>query len=320
MGHHKLRLDNECQNCGYTVDVAYCSKCGQQNIETRQSFHHLLTHFAEDLTHYDGAFWKTIKYLLFRPGRLTIEYLLGHRMRFVPPVKLYIFISFVTFFLMALMATENTAESHTSSQNTNSPFTISVNNKTTNKEIIVRDKIIYNTHQLDSLQNSLPENDKIDIAEYYSDMIALKARQKDLSTRDLIIGAAHTFPKVLFIYMPIFSFWLWLIHGKKRWYFFDHGIFTLHYFSFLLLLVTINMLIRWSVSFINIDIGNTISSLIAIAVAIYSFFYFFIAHKRFYGESSTISTLKSLVLFCINFVFIVVITAGVFAYILLNMH
>jgi hypothetical protein len=30
--------------------------------------------------------------------------------------------------------------------------------------------------------------------------------------------------------MPIF--FLWLFHNKKRWYYFDHGIFTLHYFSF----------------------------------------------------------------------------------------
>ncbi|MUH01775.1 DUF3667 domain-containing protein [Scytonema sp. UIC 10036] len=29
----------------------------------------------EDFTHYDGQFWKTIKYLLFRPGKLTKEYL-----------------------------------------------------------------------------------------------------------------------------------------------------------------------------------------------------------------------------------------------------
>jgi hypothetical protein len=103
-----LRANKECLNCGYTVDRAYCSNCGQKNTETRQPFLHLFAHFIEDLTHYDGAFWKTIKHLLFRPARLTKEYLQGKRQTYVPPVKLYIFISFVTFFtIIALSKTED---------------------------------------------------------------------------------------------------------------------------------------------------------------------------------------------------------------------
>ena len=51
-----------------------------------------------------------------------------------------------------------------------------------------------------------------------------------------ISSFTHNLPKVLFVFMPIFAFFLWLFHNKKRWYYFDHGIFTLHYFSFLLLI------------------------------------------------------------------------------------
>ena len=50
----------------------------------------------------------------------------------------------------------------------------------------------------------------------------------------------HTLPKVLFIYMPIFALLLWLFHDKKKWYYFDSGVFTLHYFSFLLLLALLD--------------------------------------------------------------------------------
>ncbi|WP_313029343.1 hypothetical protein [Soonwooa sp.] len=44
----------------------------------------------------------------------------------------------------------------------------------------------------------------------------------------------HNLPKALFIYLPIFAFFLWIFHNKKKWWYFDHDIFTLHYFSFLL--------------------------------------------------------------------------------------
>ncbi|MBC8644939.1 DUF3667 domain-containing protein [Flavobacterium lindanitolerans] len=103
MGHQKLRENKTCLNCNYVVENKFCPNCGQENTETRQSFHYLFTHFIEDLTHYDGSFWKTIKGLLFKPGYLTKTYLEGKRKKFVPPVKLYIFISFVTFFLPTLL-------------------------------------------------------------------------------------------------------------------------------------------------------------------------------------------------------------------------
>src|SRR5690554_1319742 len=104
MSHHKLRGNKKCLNCGYLVRKRYCPKCGQENIETRQSFHYLFTHFIEDLVHYDGSFWKTLKAILFKPGELTKEYLQGKRKKYVPPVKLYIFVSFFVFFVGGLVS------------------------------------------------------------------------------------------------------------------------------------------------------------------------------------------------------------------------
>ena len=64
MSHGKLREDTTCQNCGDEVKVRFCPSCGQENTETKKSFHYLFTHFLEDLVHYDNSFWKAIKYLL----------------------------------------------------------------------------------------------------------------------------------------------------------------------------------------------------------------------------------------------------------------
>ena len=105
MSHDKIRDHIDCLNCGKIVTEKYCPNCGQENAESRKSFSYLFTHFVEDLTHYDNAFWKTIQYLLFRPSRLTREYLAGKRKKYVAPVKLYIFISFITFLLIAMFPT-----------------------------------------------------------------------------------------------------------------------------------------------------------------------------------------------------------------------
>src|SRR6218665_2979419 len=112
MSKHHLRKDPVCQNCGHHVEERFCGHCGQENTETRQSFGHLLRHFVEDLTHYDGAFWRTMKNLLFKPAYLTREFLKGRRASYVPPVRLYIFISFVTFLLPYLLPESEREHGH----------------------------------------------------------------------------------------------------------------------------------------------------------------------------------------------------------------
>ena len=56
------------------------------------------------MLHYDSQFLKTISHLLFRPGRLTKEYMAGRRVAFVNPIKLYIFVSFVFFLTWAMLS------------------------------------------------------------------------------------------------------------------------------------------------------------------------------------------------------------------------
>lgn len=314
MGHHDLRHDNECQNCGYTVEVEYCSKCGQKNTETRQSFTHLAAHFAEDLTHYDSAFWKTLKYLIFRPGKLTIEYLEGHRMRYVPPVKLYIFVSFVTFLLMSILSNDVMKIEN------GTPLNMSEILK--EKGASFRNEKIkyYSLKEYDSKQNALPADQKSNFVYRWMDKSVLEAMEKNIDYSKLGEKFVQTLPKVLFIYMPIFAFWLWLFHGKKRWMFFDHSIYTLHYFSFLLILVTINLILSYIFKLNNNEFAEAISWIYIITALLYSIFYFFRSHSKMYGERKAISRLKGSLLFFINVICIVLVLVISVVYVVLNAH
>ena len=102
MSNKVIRKDKTCLNCRHVVENKFCPNCGQENADTRKTFHHLFIHFFEDLTHYENAFWKTIKNLLFKPSTLTKEYLSGKRLSYLAPVRLYIFISFLCFFVISL--------------------------------------------------------------------------------------------------------------------------------------------------------------------------------------------------------------------------
>lgn len=97
MSHGHERKDKNCLNCGATVQGRYCQVCGQENIEPKETFWTMFTHFFNDITHFDGKFFETLKDLLFRPGFLSSEYMKGKRMSYLNPVRMYVFTSAIFF-------------------------------------------------------------------------------------------------------------------------------------------------------------------------------------------------------------------------------
>jgi len=94
------RKENNCLNCGATLQGKYCHVCGQENLEIKESFGHMMNHAISDYFHFDHQFFHTLKPLFLKPGKLTNEYMAGRRAQFLHPVKMYIFISVVFFLLV----------------------------------------------------------------------------------------------------------------------------------------------------------------------------------------------------------------------------
>ena len=103
MGKGPIRQDKTCLNCNNSVIKRFCPDCGQENTESRKSFHYIFSHFFKDFTHYDNAFWRTIYNLLFKPAALSKAYMSGKRLYYLDPIRLYIFISFTTFFITRII-------------------------------------------------------------------------------------------------------------------------------------------------------------------------------------------------------------------------
>ena len=91
------RHETDCLNCGTDLQGNFCHKCGQENLEMKESFGHMLNHAVSDYFHFDYQFFHTLKPLFAKPGKLTVDYLAGRRMQYLHPVKMYIFISLVFF-------------------------------------------------------------------------------------------------------------------------------------------------------------------------------------------------------------------------------
>lgn len=101
MSHGHERKEKNCLNCNARVFGRYCHVCGQENIEPRESIVGLIVHYFNDITHFEGKFITSLRYLLFRPGFLSKEYERGRRAAYMNPIRMYIFTSaffFIIFF------------------------------------------------------------------------------------------------------------------------------------------------------------------------------------------------------------------------------
>lgn len=94
-----------CLNCGSPLAGQYCSRCGQRARSRLISVWELVRDAFGDLFELDSRLWQTLLPLMFRPGRLTRDYLRGRRARFMPPFRTYLVLS-VVFFLVAFFDTE----------------------------------------------------------------------------------------------------------------------------------------------------------------------------------------------------------------------
>lgn len=100
----RLKGSSRCLNCGTELKGPFCYYCGQPDKNLLRFFPVLIRELMEDFLDLDSRFMRTMKPLLFHPGKLTRDYLDGRRFRYTPPLRLYIFTSMAFFILAAMLA------------------------------------------------------------------------------------------------------------------------------------------------------------------------------------------------------------------------
>ena len=105
LDHHAAAGD--CPNCSASVAGNYCHQCGQETVlhppSTREFLHEFIGHYVA----LEGKLWKTLGLLLLRPGRLTLEYMAGRRVRYVQPLRVYLTFSLIFFALFKFMGEDH---------------------------------------------------------------------------------------------------------------------------------------------------------------------------------------------------------------------
>lgn len=94
--------DGDCRNCGAPMPGAYCAACGQERNTHRRSVWGLLHNLIEEVASLDSRMLRTAWALLVRPGELPLAFHQGRTRRYVPAVRLYLFVSLLFFLTLSV--------------------------------------------------------------------------------------------------------------------------------------------------------------------------------------------------------------------------
>lgn len=186
-----------CSNCGTALVGEYCFRCGQKRLPDD---HLSMRHFLHEAVVHVGDFehtkiFRTVRALLFRPGLLTNEYIAARRVDWITPLKAFVTVFAISFFLYSAFKSVAVYDVTT---------LLDMDPRGTFRKAIER----------------LAERRQISFDAFIA---AVNAKWRTY------ISVSQ------FIYPPLFAVILMAFYSRQRRYFVEHLVFSTHYQTFALL-------------------------------------------------------------------------------------
>ncbi|HVP07241.1 MAG TPA: DUF3667 domain-containing protein [Candidatus Acidoferrum sp.] len=232
---------SQCPNCGHQLHQQdnFCPSCGQENHDLHVPFRHLVLEGLEGFIHFDSKSYRTIKALLFKPGFLTGEFKSGRRAQYVPPIRLYVFVSFLFFLVLSL-----SSGTHTYYQEQAAPTTGKVAGNQTEMNISF---YTLNSKELRNLSDaqidSVLKARNIELTPFKKYVAKKLGRIASGGQQEFTHALVKGVTYMMFVLMPLFALILYIFHFRKVEYYLDCLVFSVHYHSFAFLLFTLYILV-----------------------------------------------------------------------------
>ncbi len=160
----------ECLNCGVPLDIIdkYCHRCGQLNTTKKLSFFDFFGEFFASLFSYDSRLSHTMTAMLFKPGKISKDYVNGKRSTYVNPFRFFLSISVLFFIINGLFIDFDTISSKlnknintTEFKEITNSFKSNLNEDVENKgqkKLASPDSAVFNIKVRDSSKNIVKNN------------------------------------------------------------------------------------------------------------------------------------------------------------------
>lgn len=205
-----------CKNCGHHFTGKFCNNCGEKLYTSKdKSILHFLEEGLHFITHFEGKFFTTLKAILLKPGKLSLDYCNGARKKYFKPLSFFlllvvlylIFPLFVglnmpfSFYLFEKQYAPGMITAKTGINIDSITHVINLEARAAGKEI-AGDAFMYKVQKADQVINSHPQ------------LYSLK--------NSYTLKAEKTSKLLLFILIPAAAIALFIFFFIKRRYFYDH--------------------------------------------------------------------------------------------------
>jgi Protein of unknown function (DUF3667) len=241
-------MANACPNCGKLIEDLYCTHCGEKILtEKDRALGVLLSEATENLFNFDSKLFRTLGYLIIKPGFLTLEYWKGRRIRYLKPFQLLILLNLFYFF------------SAYTAHNLNFNFSVMV----PSLEEITHNRI-FSTLAFNIVENKV-NSSQINFDDYNN---KFNSHLED-TAKSLVI-----------LLVPIVALFFWLIHIRQH--FLYHIIAASHLVSFYIFLASCYLLIGSIINFYITPVSVKVITYLPISLLL---IYLFISLKTVYERS-----------------------------------
>jgi Protein of unknown function (DUF3667) len=313
----------QCGNCGAKLHGPFCHQCGQSERSPVRELFELAGDKLQEFFSLDSKTIASVVPLYFRPGRLTQMYLQGQRVRFVKPLRLYIFLSVMMFLLLQCTGANNGAFAlHVNDKQGDLQINIGDDKTPTAKAVQDRKDTTQNATGTPVAAESMPAQKAKDdepklmffddkpwdattnpfkiswLPTLANDWLNQQAGRMKENLRILrkeparfVPAFIHSLPTAMFVLLPAFALLLKFFYIFKRRLYAEHLIVALHSHSFIYLSVILTLLLQLLRSPGHPTLDFAIHTL-KIIVLIWIPIYLFLMQKRVYQQGWFMTTIK----------------------------
>ena len=230
-----------CPNCGEQEVGKYCPNCGQSNKDYNKPVKEIVGDLLDSIN-LDIRLLNTLVPFFTKPGFLTEEYFNGRRKRYVPPMRMYMFVSIIFFFLVQYFSSDEIKDNIVNVDNTEqttSKIKIADNSKNENLTIVENDSseknnVVtfdnFNSQDIEKFkQEALNDTTVTDLEKEFIIGGLNAAEKKDLFFDKFMKNVSY----VLFLLMPFFALILAMILWKSKMLYIKHLIFSINFHAFI---------------------------------------------------------------------------------------
>jgi hypothetical protein len=264
---------DRCPNCEHALAQPrpnYCSHCGQETNLKPPTLLEFAQQFGGNYLAMEGALWRSLKLLLFRPGQLTREYFVGRKRRYVLPLRLYLTVSLIALLALRLSGMVMGPSESAVQVKLDKPGEL--------------DNVVLRLGQRQAgLRNGqfFCEDLPAVVCERVRARITLNPQAMEQALRQLPQRMVANWGTVMFALLPLFAAQLKLVYLRRGMRWSEHLVFALHLHAFwFAMLATEAARLPW------------LQALAALAVPVYSV----LALQRVYGGRWWATALRSVAL------------------------